>query len=68
VDKPITIVVEDDGDNRWAFEGPLNNRFGHDYEVVPELADAACSDPERFARVGRGGSSAVPAAWRAGRS
>jgi thioredoxin reductase (NADPH) len=40
--KPIIIVVDDDEAKRGALEGVLNNRFGHDYEVVPESSTDGC--------------------------
>jgi thioredoxin reductase (NADPH) len=40
--KPIIIVVDEDEEKRGAFEGVLNNRFGYDYEVVPESSTDGC--------------------------
>ncbi len=40
--KPIIIMVDADEAKRGALEGVLNNRFGHDYEVVPESSTDGC--------------------------
>src|SRR3954468_3496983 len=40
--KPIIIMVDNDEAKRGALEGVLNNRFGHDYEVVPESSTEGC--------------------------
>src|SRR3954468_6919672 len=40
--KPIIIMVDNDEAKRGALEGVLNNRFGHDYEVVPESSTDGC--------------------------
>ena len=51
MNKPIIIVVDEDEERRGAFEGVLNNRFGHDYEVVPESSTDGClATLERLAR------------------
>jgi thioredoxin reductase (NADPH) len=42
VAKPIIILVDADEAKRGALEGVLNNRFGHDYEVVPESSTSGC--------------------------
>jgi len=42
VAKPIIILVDADEAKRGALEGVLNNRFGHDYEVVPESSTNGC--------------------------
>ena len=42
MDRPIIFVVDEDEQKRGAFEGVLNNRFGHDYEVVPESSTDGC--------------------------
>jgi thioredoxin reductase (NADPH) len=42
VAKPIIIVVDADEAKRGELEAVLNNRFGHDYEVVPESSTDGC--------------------------
>jgi thioredoxin reductase (NADPH) len=40
--KPIIIVVDGDEAGRGALEGVLTNRFGTDYEIVPESSTDGC--------------------------
>ena len=40
--KPMIMVADADEAERGALEAVLNNRFGHDYEVVPESSTDGC--------------------------
>ena len=62
--KPIIIVVDGDEAGRGALEGVLTNRFGTDYEIVPESSTDGCLATLAWLRLRAGTVALIIAAQR----